>query len=320
MRRIIPIFLAIGSLAKGDAAELKLPLREEEAKIIQAMGATEGVELVESSKPGFSARGAAETLVRLGLPKDDIASITVEARDRATLSFTITHDHAGHVLAITGNGPWLRNSTLRSLKGLPELRVVRMDHNGFVNADPRSVEFDGCGFDALTDSKLADIKIGLSFSDKGMEPCARIRTLRSFAVAHSQVTETGIAFFAGHPGLTSFSIAEMATDRVTETALGAIARIPNLTRIGFHDCYVTHSKGFALLAPLRGKLAEIDLAMSLASESDLKQLQADHPETKVLTIPAAEIVKRHKFVAAKLAKQAPPEVAEPLRTALKSIK
>jgi hypothetical protein len=35
-----------------------------------------------------------------------------------------------------------------------------------------------------------------------------------------------------------------------------------------------------------------------------------------MTIPPAEIVKRHQFIAANLAKQAPPELAAPLKEAL----
>jgi hypothetical protein len=252
--------------------------------------------------------------------KGDIASVTVQSKEREAIAFTVTHDKAGHVLAITGNGPWLRNSTLRSFKALPELRIIRMDHNGFVGRDLRIAEFDGSGFDALTDSKLADIKIGLSFSDKGMEQCAKIKSLRSFSVAHSQATEAGIAFFAGHAGLTSFSISEMASKRVTERALGAIAKIPNLTQVGFKECYVTYAGGLALLAPLKGKLTEIDLSMSLASADDLAKLQVDHPQAKVITLPPSEIVKRHKFIAANLAKQAPPELAGPLKAALESSK
>jgi hypothetical protein len=310
--------LAIATIARVHAVEF--PLNPAEAKVIQAIAVTEGVEVVLASKPGFSARGAADTLVSLGVAKNDIASVTVQSKQRDAVAFTVTHDKVGHVLAITGNGPWLRNSTLRSFKALPELRIIRMDHNGFVGKDPRIVEFDGSGFDALTDSKLADIKIGLSFSDKGMEQCAKIKSLRSFGVAHSQATEAGIAFFAGHPGLTSFSISEMAKPSVTEKALGAIAKIPNLTRVGFKECYVTYAGGLALLAPLKGKLTEIDLSMSLASADDLAKLQVDHPQAKVITLPPAEIVKRHKFIAANLAKQAPPELAAPLKAALESTK
>lgn len=310
--------LLLAPLASLHAVEF--PLNPAEAKVIQAFAVTEGVEVVLASKPGFSARGAAETLVSLGVPKDGIASVTVQSKEREAVAFTITHDKAGHVLAITGNGPWLRNSTLRSFKALPELRIIRMDHNGFVGKDPRISEFDGSGFDALADSKLADIKIGLSFSDNGMEQCAKIKSLRSFGVAHSQATEAGIAFFAGHPGLTSFSISEMASARVTEKALAAIARIPRLTKVGLGECYVTYAGGFAHLAPLKGKLTEIDLSMSLASADDLAKLQADYPHAKIITLPPAEIVKRHKFIAANLAKQAPPELAAPLKAALETTK
>lgn len=302
------------------AAELNLPLLPAEAKIIQGIATTEGVEVVLGSKPGWSARGAADTLVSLGMAKNDIASVTVQSKEREAVAFTITHNKAGHVLAITGNGPWLRNSTLRSFKSLPDLRILRMDHNGFVGKDPRIPEFDGSGFDALADSKLADIKIGLSFSDKGMEQCAKIKSLRSFGVAHSQATEAGIAFFAGHPGLTHFSISEMASARVTEKALGAIAKIPNLTKVGLGECYVTYAGGFALLAPFKGMLTEINLTMSVASEADLAKLQAEHPQAKLITTPLAEIPKRHIFVAMNLAKQVPPDLAASLNAAIESTK
>jgi hypothetical protein len=182
MPRTHLLIAALASLTQAQA--LDLPLAPAEKAVIEQIAATEGVEVVLASKPGFSARGAAETLASLGVAKDDIASVTVASKEREAVAFTLTHDKAGHVLAVTGNGPWLRNSTLRSFKALPELRIIRMDHNGFVGKDPRIPEFDGSGFDALTDSKLAEIKIGLSFSDKGMEQCAKIKTLRSFSVAH----------------------------------------------------------------------------------------------------------------------------------------
>jgi hypothetical protein len=298
------------------AADLKLPLLPDEAKIIQAIPVTEGIEVELASKSGFSARGAADALVGLGVAKEDIASVTIQTVGLEARAFTVTYDKAGHVLAITGNGPWLRNSTLRSFKGLPVLRVIEMGHNGFVGRDPRIPEFDGRGFDALADSKVAKIGIGLSFSDKGMEQAAKIKALRSFGVGHSQVSEAGIAFFAGHPGLTHFSISEMGSSRVTEKAFGAIATIPNLTRVGLGECYVTYANGFALLAPFKGKLTEINLTMCLASQADLDKLKADHPQAKIITTPVADMPKRHIFVAMNVAKQAPPEVAAPLNAAI----
>ncbi|MBL9153210.1 MAG: hypothetical protein JNK37_12025 [Verrucomicrobiales bacterium] len=314
MHRLTVSLIVLAPLLTARAVDL--PLVPAEKAVIDQIGVTEGVTLAIASKPGFSARSTSESLVALGIAKEKIGSVTLHDSREERRAFTITHDEAGHVLAITGNGPWLRNSTLRSFTALPELRILRMDHNGFVGKDPRISEFDGSGFAALADSKLAEIKIGLSFSDKGMEPCAKIKTLRSFTVAHSQVTEAGIAFFAGHPGLTEFSIGEMASPRVTEKALAAIAKIPHLTKVGFKECYVTYAGGFAHLAPLKGQLTEIDLSMSLASAEDLAKLQADFPQAKIITLTPEEIAKRHKFIAQNLAKQAPPELAAPLKAAL----
>lgn len=302
------------------AGELHLPLDTGEARIVEGIAAAEGIEVLLASKPGFSARGAAATLESLGVPSEGIASVTVQSIERETVAFTVTYDKAGHVLAITGNGPWLRNSTLRSLKALPELRVIRMDHNGFVGKDPRIPEFDGSGFDALADSKLADIKMGLSFSDRGMEQCAKIKTLHTFAVAHSQATEAGIAFFAGHSGLKSFSISEMARPEVTEKALGAMAKIPGLTRVGLGECYVTYAGGFALLAPFAGRLEEINLSMCVAAGADLDKLKADHPMARIITTPVHEIPRRHVFVAMRLAKQVPPELAASLNAAIEEVR
>lgn len=319
MKHLLRAFLLSLPLL-GNTAELKLPLLPAEAKIIQGIAATEGLEVVLASKPGWSARGAADTLVSLGVSKDDIAAVTVQVKEKEAFAFTVTHDKAGHVLAITGNGYWLRNSTLRSFKALPELRIIRMDHNGFVGNEPRIPEFDGSGFDALTDSKLADIHIGLSFNDKGMEQCAKIKSLRSFATVHGQATEAGIAFFAGHPGLMHFLISQAGSPNLTEKALGAIAKIPNLTRVGLGECYVTYAGGFALLAPFKGKLTEINLDMCLATQADLDKLQADHPQAKIITTPVAVIAKRHSWVAMNIAKQAPPEVAAPLKAAIEELR
>jgi hypothetical protein len=194
------LFLLLATLLAAPLHALDLPLSPAEKAVIEQIASLEAIELVLAATPGWSAKGAEETLVGLGLPKDEVASVTVHAQGEERRAVTLTHDKAGHVLAITGNGPRLRNDGLRLLTGLPELRMIRIDHNGHAGSDPRSALYDGSGFAALADSKLAVIKIGLSFTDKGMEQCAKIKTLKTFFVSHSQVTEAGIAFFAGHPG------------------------------------------------------------------------------------------------------------------------
>lgn len=309
---ILIVLLAIQSAAQA----FELPLHPADAEVIRSIVATEQVDVEPVEMPNWAKSSAMKSLADFGLETKTAKASAIAVKEKSGTSLGFVYDADGHVLALSGNGPWLRNSSLRSLKRLPELRMIRIDHNGFVGRDPRVSEFDGSGFDALTDSKLIEIKIGLSFSDRGMEQCAKIKSLRSFSVAHSQATEAGIVFFASHPNLTEFSIAEMASNRVTGKALGSIANIPHLKRVGFKECYVTYDSGFALLAPLKGQLLEIDLSMSVASKADLDRLQSDHPGAKVITITPAEIVKRHKFIAANLAKQAPPELAAPLKQAL----
>lgn len=302
--------------AQQAARALELPLHPSEAEVIRAIVATEQLDVDTVEMPAWAKNGLTKALAEHGVKTESLKAGGIANKERTAMFLGFVYDSDGRVLALSGNGPWLRNSSLRSLKKLPELRIIRIDHNGFVGRDPRTAEFDGSGFDALADSNLVEIKIGLSFSDRGMQQCAKIKSLKSFSVGHSQTTEAGVSYFAGHPNLKHFSIAEMASNRVTGKALGEIAKIPHLTHVGFKECYVTYDDGFALLAPLKGRLVEVDLSMSLASHADLDKLQADHPHAKIITIPPAEIVKRHKFIAANLARQAPPELAAPLKEAL----
>jgi hypothetical protein len=56
--------------------------------------------------------------------------------------------------------------------------------------------------------------------------------------------------------------------------------------------------------------------MSLVNAADLELVRADHPDAKITTIPPAEIVKRHSYVAARLAGVATGEAAEELKKAV----
>jgi hypothetical protein len=298
------------------ARALEFPLHPNEAEVINAIAVTEQLDVEAIEMPAWAKNGLVKSLADYGFRTNSLNAGAIAIKNRPNIYLGYVYDADGRALALSGNGPWLRNSSLRLLKKMPELRIIRIDHNGFVGSDSRIREFDGSGFDALAHSKLVEIKIGLSFSDQGMEQCSKIKSLRSFRVAHSKVTDAGIKHFAGHPTLTEFAVAEMASNRVTNKSLGDIAKIPQLTRVGFNECYVTYSGGLDLLAPLKGQLVQIDLSMSIASQEDLDRLQADHPQAKIITILPAEVVKRHKFVASKLAEQAPPELAAALLRAL----
>ncbi len=86
--------------------------------------------------------------------------------------------------------------------------------------------------------------------------------------------------------------------------------------VGFHEAFVTYEGGFKHLLPMKGRLKSLDLSMSLVNAIDLERVRADHPDTKITTIAPAEIVKRHSYVAARIARIATGEAAEQLKKAL----
>jgi hypothetical protein len=67
---------------------------------------------------------------------------------------------------------------------------------------------------------------------------------------------------------------------------------------------------------MKGRLKTLDLSMSVVNDADLKRVKADHPDAKIITIPPAEIVKRHSGVANSLARIATGEAAEELKKAI----
>lgn len=67
---------------------------------------------------------------------------------------------------------------------------------------------------------------------------------------------------------------------------------------------------------MKGRLKTLDLSMSLINTADLERVRADHPSAKIITIPAAEIVKRHRFVASRLVRIATGAAAEELKKAI----
>jgi hypothetical protein len=138
------------------------------------------------------------------------------------------------------------------------------------------------------------------------------------AAVHSQVSESGLKFFEGHPSLESFTVAEMG--KVSQAGLASIAKMPKVTQVGFQEAFITYEGGFKHLLAMKGRLKTLDLSMSVVNADDLKRVQADHPDTKIITIPPAEIVKRHSGVAQNLARIAAGEAAEELKKAIEDNK
>jgi hypothetical protein len=314
MRQLLSLTALIFSTVIGAAAEIMPPIHPDEAKILKAIFAIEGHAVEVAEVPAWAKGSVINRLKELGHDAKDLKSWGVRGAESKNLFFSCIYDSNGRVLALTGNGPWLQNDSLRALKGMPELRIIRFDHNGYLRNHPMAALYSGTGFDALTDSKLMEIKLTLGINDAGMEQAAKIKGLKSVAVVHSQVTEAGLKFFEGHPSLESFTVAEMGN--VTQSALASIAKMPKVTHVGFQEAFVTYEGGFKHLLPMKGQLKTLDLTMSVVNDADLKQVQADHPNAKITIIPPEEIVKRHSGVAKSLAKISTGEAAEKLKKAI----
>jgi hypothetical protein len=314
MQKILALVSLIYSMAISAAPDITIPIHPDEAKLVKAIIAIEGHAVEVAEVPGWAKSGVINRLKELGIDTSNLKSWGVCGTESKGLSFSCVYDSNGRVLALTGNGPWLRNDSLRALKGMQELRIIRFDHNGFLSNHPKAALYNGTGFDALMDSKLMEIKLTLGINDAGMEQAAKIKGLKSFTVVHSQVSEAGLKFFEIHPSLESFTVAEMG--KVSQSALASIAKMPNLTHIGFQEAFVTYDGGFKHLLPMKGRLKTLDLTMSVVNDADLKQVRADHPDAKIITISPTEIAKRHIFVAGRLAKVATGEAAEKLKKAI----
>ena len=296
------------------ALALEIPLHPAEARIVEQIIAVEGHTVEVAEIPGWAKGGVINRLKELGIDTANLTSWGVRDTKRNAISLSCIYDSNGRVLALTGNGPWLRDESLRALKGMSELKIIRFDHNGFLRNHPLAPLYSGTGFDALSDSKLVEIKLTLGINDAGMEQAAKIKGLKFFAVVHSQVSEAGVKFFVGHPSLESFTVAEMG--KVSQTALASIAKMPKVTHVGFQEAFITYEDGFKHLLAMKDRLQELNLSMSVVNDADLKRLQADHPSVKITTIPPAEIVKRHSGVANNLARIATGEAAEALKKAI----
>lgn len=301
--------LAILAIANQLASAVDLPIASPEKEVIDKIVAIEGIEIIEAAKPGFSARAAADGLASLGIAKERLESVTIQASDNERRAISITHDRQGHVLAITGNGPWLRNESLQLLTGLPELRMIRLDHNTPVpKSDVDPVLYSGAGFSALVESKLAIVKIGHAFNDEGMKALAQIPSLRQVHIGHSKVTDDGVAALANHPNLEDVSFAPMGRPNVTNRTLAVLATLPKIRRIGMNETFVTYAGGFEHLKPLSGQLESVALKWSLVQPADLEKLKADHPGLEVTTSTMAEVAEK-RFRRNQLLKWASPEAA-----------
>jgi hypothetical protein len=318
MKSLLSLTLLGLMLSRGSAAdEINPPVHPDEAKILKEIVRVEEHSVQATDMPGWAKGSVVNRLKEHGVDTNGLKSWAVRGTENPGLFLSCVYGADGRVLALTGNGPWLRNDSLRALKGMPELRLISIDHNGFLRNHPKSPLYSGTGFDSLTKSKLIDVKLTLGINDDGLKALAGITGLKSLTVVHSQVTDDGLKHLEGHPSLESFTVAEMG--KVSQKALASIAKMPKVSRIGFQEAFVTYNDGLVLLAPLKGRLKVLDLSMSVVNDDDLKRVQADHTDAKITILPPEEIVKRHSGVAGALARISTGEAAEKLKKAIAAL-
>jgi hypothetical protein len=101
--------------AQQAARALEIPLHPDEAKIVEQIIAVEGHQVEVAEVPGWAKTGVINRLKELGVETAGLKSWGVRDTKRNAESFSCIYDANGRTLALTGNGPWLHDESLRAL-------------------------------------------------------------------------------------------------------------------------------------------------------------------------------------------------------------
>lgn len=207
-------------------------------------------------------------------------------------ALTVVQNPQGRVVKLLGNGPLLSNDSLKDAAGLPELRVIRIDHNIPAPGSKAKLEdFDGSGFAAFASSKLEEVRIGHGFDDDGLIALASVKSLRSLDVCHSRATEKGLAALAKHPNLEEFRMScQGRQGRITDQSMIVLATLPKLKRLSLAETFLTYENGLKHLSIGKGRMELISFKGSLVLPADVAKLKADLPEATIETSSPAEIL------------------------------
>jgi len=303
--QIHSLMILVMLIIPASARAADLPVHPDDLKIIQRIAKHENLDAPPIVKPKGWPRVDAQATVRF-----------LGAGDRSRHALTIGCNADGRVTHLVGNGPLLCNEAFGWIAELPELRVIRIDHN--VPKPKSGVDhqlYDGSGIAALKNSKLEEIKIGHAFDDDGMRALAKIGSLRIVQIGHSKVTDAGIATLANHPNIEEASFSPMGSPKITNKTLKVLATLPKLKRIGMNETFVTYKDGFEHLKPLKGRLESVTLRQSLVLPADIEKLKSDHPGLEVTRSTPAEVAEK-PFRRNQLLKWASAEAVEYLKTGI----
>jgi hypothetical protein len=293
------VWLLLTGIGGADVGVEDLPLHRDDLAVLRKIVLREGLDAPPVVNPAT------------GWPRfPGVNMVRFSASLRPGHVLAAGHDQQGRVTHLAGNGPLLSNEAFGWIAALPELRVVRIDHN--IPSPGSSVphhDYDGAGLEALVNSKLQDFRITGAFADAGMKHLARIRSLQSIDIFHTRVTDEGIAHLENHPSLQDVRFAPMGSPRVTNRSLRTLATLPKIKRIGLNETFLTYDDGFEHLKPLKGQLEFVGLKLSLILPADIDKLKADHPGIEVVTSTPAE-VGENQYLRNQLLRWASPEAVE----------
>jgi hypothetical protein len=296
-------------LALHPAISADLPLLPDDLAIVRKIAEREKLDAPPVAEPpGQNAPRASAGRLKFSAKADGMASRRV---------LHAHHDAQGRVVGLLGNGPTLCNEAFGWIAALPELRVIRIDHNTPVPKSPVPKEqYDGSGIIALKNSKLEELGIGHAFGNAGMAALAQIPSLKKLHIFHSYVTDEGTSHLKGHATLEDVQFDTGAgTGRPMGPATYAVlATLPRLKRVAMHETFVKWEDGFSHLQPLSDQIEAISLTFTLVLPADLARLKTEFPKAKFTTgsreTLSAYFTKHPQIIN----KWATPEAAEYLRS------
>jgi hypothetical protein len=214
----------------------------------------------------------------------------------------------------------LCNEAFGWIAALPELRVIRIDHNTPVPKSPVPKEhYDGSGIIALRSGKLESLGIGHAFSNAGMAAAAQIPSLKKIHIFHSLVTDEGTASLKGHAALEDVQFDPAGRPQIGPATFATLATLPRLKRVAMHETFVKWEDGFSHLKPLSGQINAISLVKTLILPADLERLRIEFPNAQLTTATLAE-VSDNAYRCNQLLKWAAPEAADYLRAFMQAAK
>jgi len=316
--KALSFFLLLGFTVQPHLIASDLPFADQENEVIQRLIEREQEEVVgkETKVPG-NVSNMLSWLEEPGIDLETLKAWHIHRSNSDRHGIILTYTLEGQIVAITGNGPWIQNDSLRDFVNLPELRIIVVGHNSRHHQEPeRGHLYRGEGFDALSESKVAVVGLTSGINDDGLAAVKSLKNLRWFETFHTAITEEGLReHLANHPTIQSLRIGHMG--KLPTSFLEVVATMPELKELRFQEAYVTYENGLDHLKPLAGQLKTIDLRGSLITEADLTRLKADHPEATIEFSTPEQVGKGHRGVANSLSGlELPPELGEPLKAAM----